>query len=340
MKKLGFVVMPLLAISFLASCNNGGGGGGGDEPITHDVTIIGEHDHLSFLTVTGEEFTNTKAIDKKDFEFKLKALEDKEISDEFIVPDVLDITIGGESITDYEVYIKEGGAEANVVISADKITDDIKISGRADIKNGYRYEAPHLYGVTADLGDGIYTKTEGQGLEIEFIAASGGNLPNAENIYIELDNYNGQKMWFSPAEGYSDICTYDASTAKLTIEPGAEQYIKSNVVIIARASDYGLLENATWEQISQAAATGHAEDMYYLGEEKTVEIYGKNHKVRIIDFNRDTDAKGNKLGITFEFANAINNYGQMSKWDDDNNTNFIESALNIQLKNEATTLNQ
>ncbi len=65
------------------------------------------------------------------------------------------------------------------------------------------------------------------------------------------------------------------------------------------------LEECTWEKISAISKAGNASEWFKVGDEKTVEVNGQPHKVRIIGFNQDKDLNNKPIGITFEFVNLI-----------------------------------
>lgn len=65
------------------------------------------------------------------------------------------------------------------------------------------------------------------------------------------------------------------------------------------------IKDISWEQIDRISKTGLANYIFTLGDTKTIKVNGVNYTVRIIDFNRDVDENGNKVGITFACTDII-----------------------------------
>ncbi|MCQ2792217.1 MAG: InlB B-repeat-containing protein [Bacilli bacterium] len=97
------------------------------------------------------------------------------------------------------------------------------------------------------------------------------------------------------------------------------------------------LEECTWKEISSISSAGMASYMFEIGDTKKVTLNGLEHLVRIIDFDKDKDSRGNPVGITFEFATliskdegeAITTLWNCDQGDKSTNYNYPESTLNI-----------
>lgn len=74
-----------------------------------------------------------------------------------------------------------------------------------------------------------------------------------------------------------------------------------------------LLEDCSWAEIAMYAQSGMAEKVFALGDTKTVPLSdGTSVHVRIIGFNHDEDSNRNKLAITFETVETLNDDFQMN----------------------------
>lgn len=327
MKKLGLLVMPLMAVSLLASC-------GGSKPTNKCKVTIGDHNHLSFTTID-DKTLDAITIDKnKDFTFKMKAT--AESNDEgYKLPTQLYIYIGDSTVelehNYYEIDEITKQYEAKVTIKGEKIIDDIKISGEGVPEGYYAVDVSKCFGVGAKIetqySPYLYTNQDGV---VTFTQEGTYELPAAENIIVKFDD----KDWINPSDD-SEWCTYDTNTHELTLK---KDKAISNVMIRARSPKYQILDELDWKKISDYSSHGYAPYLFYIGDTKTVEVNGLNHKVRIIGFNQDKDLEGNSVGITFEFANVItdsNGKAVTTKWNikepktnEPNNYDFPDSTFN------------
>ncbi|MCQ2795486.1 MAG: DUF6273 domain-containing protein [Bacilli bacterium] len=300
---------------------------------THKYSVsVGETDKLKFETLAGEPINTVRVYENEDFVFKMKVnLPSNSI--DYIVPSTLSVEVKdvGKLVDGVSIDAKAPYHEATVTIDGSKITNEIIISGSAIQSGSYEYMVSSYYGLKP-IADGTVTAGEDKVLTFETIDSSFG-LPKAENIYIYFDKVD---KWISPAEeGVEEYCSYDETNGKLTIK---SIHIRSNINIKARAFGYHLLNDLTWKKINDISQSGEAPYLFYIGEEKTIEVEGEiNQNVRIIDFNHDeletsTPEKPLFAGITFEFVNTIVNFSvQWNSKHGNESTNFDfihDSSLN------------
>ena len=334
MKKLGLLVMPLMAISLLASC--------GGSTTTYKVSV-GTADHLLFTTINGKPLDRAVVKKNQDFTFEVKAYNDAN-SDHYVVPSILNISINGmEPLVDGYKVQTPGEDESEVTINANKIIGNIVISGNAVNNEEFHYQVSSHYGLEAIESGTVSKKST---LTLTFTPEGTYSKPKAENIYIQFDDVpdtEDKKKWISPADdGVGDeYCSYDEETGDLTIKTN---HILNSINIKARANDYELLNSLTWGKINELSLIGAAPYVFYMGEEKTVDVNTKIHTVRIIGFNHDYselpdegDPDPNKvLGITFEFVNVITNANGdavSTPWHN-SNYDYRDSTFNKFLNND------
>ena len=95
------------------------------------------------------------------------------------------------------------------------------------------------------------------------------------------------------------------------------------------------LNECSWAKIQRLSKSGEARDHFAIGDTKEIKVNGQIHKVRIIGFDQDVDRDGNKIGITFEFADLLsdeNGYSLAAYWNDVNSTdtanhNYMNSTM-------------
>ena len=329
MKKFALFLAPLMAISFLTNC------GGQSGPKQYSV-IIEDHKHLSFTTLDGKKDLSTiKATEGQDFKFKMKVDEESNET-AYKLPAQLMIYVGNSkfslmkdvTITETIPYL-----EADVVVAANQITGDIKITGSAVPVNYYEIKIfNHGVNVKGEDFNPNFPYAESDKIkEITFLKDGEYDLPGIDDIYLGVDGKN----WISPKG--STYCSYDENNHKLTINANK---VNSGLAIAVRSPGCNLLESLSWNDIDDCSKSGHAHALFKIGEEKTVNLNGLVHKVRIIDFDRDQlDDSERKAGITFEFYNVICSIDRTEfrcKWDKETNTNFPFSDLNrvLNVKND------
>lgn len=305
--------------------------------------------NLKFVDAENHPINGTQIPSGSPFTFYMKVENPVGPQDQYVVPSLLQITVGGRPrlTSGYTIKIdKDNPKFATVTIDADKIVGDLKIVGEEVRAGSYAYEVPYAFGLS-EIKPGTHELSDDP-LVIKFKKDSrlDYNLPGAENIYVQFDNFGGDEpiQWVSPAEKISDTCSYDIvnDVGELTIRP---TYIKHNISVIARASDYDLLEYLDWKNddesvpdIEGISFSGLAPYIFNLGETKTVKVNDIDHQVRIIGFNHDVDSDNRPIGLTFEFVNTIyidsssnslvweNKSGDLST-----NKNFPHSNLNCYL---------
>lgn len=121
---------------------------------------------------------------------------------------------------------------------------------------------------------------------------SGGNVGGqGGGLYYDTDGYEAIINLLSPGSGSAGfIKIYRGNTNPYdgpVIDP--------------------ILENNSWEVISQAAKSGKAAEYWSVGDTKTFTYNGKSYEAQIIDFNHDTVVNSStygrsKAGITFQFT--------------------------------------
>lgn len=286
---------------------------------------------LSFTTVNDQSLDKATLYEGEDFKFKMKVLSSN--TNEYKVPTALDIYVGDSTVElsskNYSIDdIDESGVEATVTIFGTSVTDDIRIKGEAVLIQYYKIKLDN-YGVSYEEWEGFPDALAKEDKVITFTQQSSYELPGADNIYLCFDN---SKKWISPSQSEtSTYCQYDENKHQLTIKATK---VKSNLQIKVRSPRYNILDFFTWKEINDYSVSGNAPYLFYVGEVKTVSIDDDTYDIRIIDFNRDVDRYGNKIGITFEFANVIKNFSE--SWDKEIyarlNHDFCRSTLNQQFQ--------
>lgn len=89
-----------------------------------------------------------------------------------------------------------------------------------------------------------------------------------------------------------------------------EKASTSSPAISKKFKDY------TWEEIKEIAKSGKAEEIFEVGNEKTITLKnGEELTIAICGFNQDTDDKGNALPITLTTVNHLSNRYPMNSAD-------------------------
>lgn len=322
MKKITYLVAPLMVLPLLVGC-----GGGGDTPvppedITYKVSVSDKSDkHLKFLSEDGQDLNQVKAKNGESFKFKIEA-EKVDDTQYTVVKDYVFVAVGSDVLTDgVEIYWdgenEADHSKATVTIDAAKVTGDIVVGAKAGIKDHYLFTYPFLSGLEKpkitpeDAEDknhpGYIWSTKKA--TIEFPLKSGAKKTSLGAL-IDIDGlgYDAPEEYWE----YTGI-DFDYENYKLTIDPGTAD--EPNVVpqdsfsIIARSTGDGeWLDTFEWSDIKYISENGLAEKIFTEGDEKTIQTKDDlNYQVRIIGFNHDTLAsdKSKKAGITFQFKNLI-----------------------------------
>ncbi len=168
--------------------------------------------------------------------------------------------------------------------------------------------------------------------------------------------------YFSPVKSSIDVkktnteekidFTFDKELCEILVP------VNSDLTITASGLAKPTLEDCTWKQIAEISASGKAEEYFDIYDPtkpdlncKEVYLKGQDfpHIVRIIDFNHDTDANGNPIGITFEFANVITEgtteptnslvdfWNGEGQYEDATNYDYRNSTMNDLLNNKSRT---
>lgn len=337
MKKITYLVAPLMVLPFLVGCNKGNN--------CKVVDVVGKQ--LAFTTMDGKDLKTASFSKGKDFQFKVSAINADGSEDKYsIEPTAIGIYVGEDAsfplFDGYNVeFTKEDMTEATVTIQADHVTGDISINAIAAKEGSYIYYVPVMLGVSmydgADvLGwkkidedaefnfNGITDEYAQPGLQDFLISVDGSvfDIPDGSNIKVEKDT--GRKQ------------------TKLTITSNVD--VEDFVVITARAgAETSFLDSLSWDEIKELSVNGYAPYLFDIGEEKTVNVKVDEvevpHKVRIIGFDHDLIAgQETTAGITFQFSTAISDAvgaGIKRAW---NKTltaaDFEASSLNKALKEE------
>lgn len=326
MKKIVYLIAPLMAVPFITGCNKG--------KAQFNVSIHPDSDsNLIFLTEEGRDLKNVKATEGEDFKFKIET----RIAEKYkIIPDQIYVSVAGsrallEGVT---IELSDDKDAADVTISGSKVIGDIVLGGVAGMDNYVSFSLPYILGTTYTVkGESKEFPgfvEYGVNLEVTF----GENPPAMKNILINIDGKGYDTV--SEYEGYA---AYDVSSSKLTITvSGGGTQAKESVSILARSAGYELLESLTWDKIKSYSFSGAAAYLFELGETKTIRVNKINQKVRIIGFNHDDLVGGGKAGITFQFANLFsdeNGHALTVTWNDDDvrNKDFTTSTYNEYLTN-------
>ena len=298
---------------------------------------------LQFKTSDGESpLQNIDITAGEDFTFLMKITKPVPANDEeYVLPDIIDVYVG-----DSEVPLKDGYAlkeiipeeKVEVTIEAEEICGDIRVEA-SPVRNAYYSVHIDNYGVDHDWEG--YDHAIAEDLEIQFTQDDAGHaLPTPDDFYVKFDN----NPW-GPLSSYTETCHYDETSHILTIN---KNKVEHDVAIKVRSPDpsYSLLENLSWKFIRDSAISGWTLELFHIGEEKTLEINNKKHKVRLIGFDHDQitgEAKGINATMTFEFVNVITNssgvkevaWNYVDQWSVADNYDFPNYSLNSFLNKDS-----
>ncbi len=305
MKKLGLLVMPLMAISLLASC-----GGSKPEPVKYALTLT-----LNDCNVNGES-TYSKTYDKG-----------ATIEPVTVTSNGSDFVLTDNSIeAGYKEYW-EASIDGSYTFSNLVMNDNCTVVINADKK----------YTITTEV-DGITitpsTVIQGNDYEGEISLDSENAdpvLPLKLDSVILLDENEGTDI--------TNECTYEVhdnnQDAYFKIP---KEVITSNIkVSLSLKSDPRWYDFANWWDYCSNGVDGQqAVEADIDGSEVYVKVNGLMHGVRLIGVDVDKDADGATIHSTFDFANLITDTdGKMIKtaWDDKDddetkNYDYRKSTLN------------
>lgn len=335
MKKLVYLVAPLMVLPCMMSCN---------KAPTHKVVGV-EEIHLDFTTMNDKELKDSSFNEGQDFKFKVKAVQDTgELSGTYtVLPDAIGIYVGDSlmPLTDgYTVeFSKADETEAIVTVKGDKVTSDIYVEGIAKKKDHFIYNVPILYNVkiATNIRSFGYMKKVSTSTDINdsigFIGADADHAaPQKEDFVIADGEYfhvTGDGGWF---DNHVEV-TNDDGKSLLTVKGIQVDDALEYILIAAKSNSDDLLESLKWDEIKEIAHNGYAPYLFNIGDTKKVTIEELEYEVRIIDFNHDRNKDGEVAPITFQFTTAISSKNSSGKfvpsiWDSENNNNFPGSSLN------------
>lgn len=341
MKKITYLVAPLMVLPFLVGCN---------KAETYKVSV-GEGEHLTFKSEDGKELSQVRAEKGKSFKFKVEA-EKVEETQYTVMKDYVIIAVGDNVLYDgYQVYWdgenEADRSKATVIIDAEKVTGDILVGGIAGIKDHYYFDAPLLYGLeckpSGEAVDNDHPNYMFNNKKLTVTFTVKDVTATTMGAWVDIDGY-----------GYDTIDEYAAYTGVtlsgliLTIDPTSERVVpQDSFSIVARANDKDdqWLNSFDWNEIKYISDNGLATKFFMEGDTKTFKFNETDtqvYSVRIIGFNHDTLAadKTRTAGITFEFANLLTdeNGGAITKaWGEAGkkcHQNFIASDYNKYLNDE------
>lgn len=308
MKKTLFIV-PLMAISLLASC-----GGGAPKIETFTVTFDANGGTL--------DSGASPSIDVKDGTL---FSEIPNITKQTATKDINNFYFNGWGLVEH---------------TPDKIKEDFKITDNLTV---YAIYVPRktatinfsnisrncklLYnGSTCEIGTSLIVPA---GIDIDIVV-------NPINDYLPVFKNN---LTVTNASTYR--FNQNAKTVTVNVLPDS-----TNCTIEA-TTDYSLessgkLNDYSWEKIKYISESGGASMMFKIGDEKIMKVNGRDHRVRIIGFDQDVDKNGDNIGITFEFATLISDsdgYSIATQWNDTNSTgsanyNYLDSSVRMALVGE------
>lgn len=299
--------------------------------------------HLEFTTIDGKPLDYDRNVKAGlEYKFKMNAINNSSNpTPEYTVPNILTIKVGDDAgdlpltADEYTIEANADRTSATVTISDKKTLYNIHISSdKGAVRQGtYNYEIAGLFGLE-EIQGGTHDTSAGP-LQLTFTPTGSYSSPKGENIYVYFD---GIGEYVSPDEGYS-YCEYKNNV--LTI---VDTYIVNSISIVARANDYELLNNLAWKQISSIGARGYAQYLFYIGEKKTVILYGNVHRVMIVDFYKDVEytTQAPYCPMTFQFYDIVTkNSGSpyQTVWNNDghekgDNFNYSTSQLQNFLSND------
>lgn len=92
-------------------------------------------------------------------------------------------------------------------------------------------------------------------------------------------------------------------------------------------AEVGILDDYSWDEIADIAATGNAAEKFSIGDEKTVTLYtGEEVTFVILGFNHDKLQKGGLAGITFGLKELMDGRFEMNA-DDTNIGGWRDSKM-------------
>lgn len=338
MKKLVYLVAPLMVLPCMMSCNKA--------PMHKVLGTFGYA--LSFKTMNDKELKDSSFNEGQDFKFKVKAEANVEHPDQpySIDADGIIIHIGDATLPLMDGYVvdftNDDRTEATITISGDKMKADMYVEGIAKKEGHYAYGIVSLTDVRMATGVTLYgwavkddTTT---GLNLTFEGVDDHKYPDSKSFLFteDLENfhYDGEPAP-DPEENnwYQDHVTWSEDTTAKKSIINIKNIASDYLLIAARSSDTGtFLDTLKWSEIKELSDAGSAPYIFNIGDTKKVKIGKNTYDVRIIDFNHDQNKYGNIAPITFQFVQAISgDAGDYvpSKWNGErNNKNFPGSNLN------------
>lgn len=332
------------------------------QPVLSDMTIYAKWSNRFFsvssgmlenLEITGNEgepLEKIKAKENNNLCLKIKVPESFNNNADYIIPPSMNIVVNDIMLEGdkYSITIDDAATfkSATLTIYGENVTGDIIISGKAvDKSTMYAVAVITCYGLMASSSYILVNKESP--CTITFTPLADYSLPSVENILIRLNN-TGE--WVNPTEETFNegTVTYtykkdtSANQGTLTINPNDQDI--SHIEIGTRAPEYNLLNELSWEQISNISNRNEAARYFYIGESKKVVVNNCEHIVRIIGINHDTltSDTSKTAGLTLEFETLISNenggyinYPTWNTWSG-GNSDFATSSLNDQLNNPST----
>lgn len=325
MKKITYLVAPLMVLPLLVGCNKGAK--------TYKVSVSTVSEHLKFTAEDGGDIAKVKAKKGKDFKFKvateqLDGSPNYEIVSDFILAEVNGTVLyNGAGLT--VAPDNEGSKTALVTIDKSRVTGDITVGGIVGIEGHYIFDIPYL----ADLDIANIT---GQSTEYP------GYVPKENNLVITFNAnvsgvYDVDGAW-GIANDFTGITENDRV---LTI---SKDTVQQGLMIFARGTGAHWLDYFSWSDIRELSDAGAAPYLFSEGDIKTVKVNEQEHQVQIIGFGHDyldeaMDDTSAKAGITFQFKTLISNESGdaiTKAWGTSStaHTDFINSDLNVYLQND------
>lgn len=111
---------------------------------------------------------------------------------------------------------------------------------------------------------------------------------------------------------FSDVRNFiTPSSQRITVVGGQSQSVRAEYLINL------VLQNLTWQEISDFGAQGLAKELFSVGDTKTFKAGSYTLTARIIDFDHDDLSSGGKAPITFD---TVEVYPEEMQWDSNTDT--------------------
>ena len=235
-----------------------------------------------------------------------------ESTDDFDVPNTLNIKVGDTALTQgYTIIKEEGGSPKNATVNIEGkyINGDIIITAAAKRTDNFVYNI-HNYGTIEYIEQeempttGIYETIKDFKFSVQGSKTEYEETIKPENMLVNLN----KKGWISVKEEMGKTARFTLENGEFCLK-GGNATESLEIFVRSPDPDYDFMDNIQWSTIELFSSRGVAKDIFNLEEEKKVSYQGTvEYTARIIDFDHD-DIEGTdkKAGITFELEELISN---------------------------------